>query len=117
MRLNVLFIAPAAQVLGGTQTWLDYLLHQVKGVPNGERSAAFVAGWALLDPMGGVHTREVCAPFEIATDPMRPISPGSPISAVRIGPPNDLVRRQAEIKAEWQQWGILNALLRDQVNG
>lgn len=26
MRLNVLFIAPAAQVLGGTQTWLDYLL-------------------------------------------------------------------------------------------
>ena len=99
------------------QTWLDYLLYQMKDVSDGERSAAFVAGWALLDPVGRVHTREVRAPFEIATDPMRPISPGSPISADRIGPPNDLARRQAEIKAEWQQWGILNALLRDQVNG
>ena len=99
------------------QTWLDYLLYQMKDVSDGERSAAFVAGWALLDPVGRVHTREVRAPFEIATDPMRPISPGSPISAVRIGPPNDLVRRQAEIKAEWQQWGILDALLSDQVIG
>ncbi|MFT5446991.1 MAG: glycosyltransferase involved in cell wall biosynthesis [Gammaproteobacteria bacterium] len=31
MRLNVLFIAPAAQVLGGTQTWLDYLLPGLTG--------------------------------------------------------------------------------------
>lgn len=31
MRLNILFIAPAAQVLGGTQTWLDYLLPGLTG--------------------------------------------------------------------------------------
>jgi len=98
------------------QTWLDYLLYQMKDVPDGERGAAFVAGWALLDPVGGVHTREVRASFEIAIASMRPISPGSPITAVRIGPSNDLTRRQAEIKAEWEQWGILDRLLVDQVN-
>jgi XTP/dITP diphosphohydrolase len=97
------------------QTWLNYLLERMKDIPKGERSAAFVAGWALLDPAGSVYTREVRAPFEIATYPIRPISPGSPISAVRIGPLNDLTRRQAEIRDEWEKWGILEALLRDQV--
>ena len=99
------------------QIWLDYLLQRMKDVPEGERGAAFTAGWALLDPGGEVHTRAVCAPFEIATCPIRPISPGSPITAVRIGPPNDLTRRQAEIRSEWEQWGILDQLLSDQVNG
>jgi len=93
------------------QTWLKYLLDRMKDIPTGERSAAFVAGWALLDPMGGAHTRIVRAPFEIATHPLRPIAPGSPISAVRIGPPNDLTRRQAEVRAEWERWGILRELL------
>jgi len=97
------------------QTWLDYLLHRMKAFPEGERAAAFVAGWALLDPAGGLHTREVRALFEIATHPIRPISPGSPISAVRIGPSNDFTRRQVEIRAEWKKWGILDALLGNQV--
>jgi non-canonical purine NTP pyrophosphatase (RdgB/HAM1 family) len=96
------------------QTWLNYLLDRMKKVPQNERSAAFVAGWALLDPAGGVHTHPVRAPFEIALHPIRPISPGSPISAVRIGPSNDLDRRQVEIRAEWEDWGILNQLLGDQ---
>ena len=99
------------------RTWLDYLLDRMKDVPEGERGAAFLAGWALLDPAGGVHTREVRAPFEIATRPIRPISKGSPITAVRIGPPDDLVRRQAEIRAEWAQWGVLRALLDNQLIG
>ena len=94
------------------QTWLDYLLYRMKDIPKGKRSAAFVAGWVLLDPAGGVHTREVRAPFEIAEQPIRPISPGSPITAVRIGPSNDLTRRQAEVRAEWEQWGILERLLK-----
>lgn len=52
----------------------------------------------------------------LATLPIRPISPGSPITAVRIGPPDDLARRQAEIRAEWERWGILKQLLRRENN-
>jgi hypothetical protein len=47
-----------------------------------------------------------------ATHPIRPISPGSPITAVRLGPPDDLTRRQAEVRAVWDEWGILDELLR-----
>ena len=98
------------------QVWLDYLLQRMEAVPEGERSAAFVAGWALIDPSGEAHTREVRAPFEIATHPIRPISSGSPITAVRISALDDLTRRQAEIRAEWEQWGILEQLLGDQTH-
>lgn len=94
------------------QTWLDYLLDRMEGVPIGDRTAAFVAGWALIDPEGKAYTREVRAPFEITTHPIRPISPGSPITAVRLGPPDDLTRRQAEVRAVWDEWGILDELLR-----
>lgn len=93
------------------QIWLDYLLNRLKDIPEGQRQAAFVAGWALLNPAGEAYTREVRAPFEIATHPIRPISPGSPITAVRMGPPSDLTRRQAEVRAEWESWGILEQLL------
>ena len=93
------------------QTWLDYLMERMKDIPVGKRTAAFVAGWALLDPSGGAHTHEVRAPFEIAAHPIRPISPGSPITAVRIGPENDLARRQTEVRVEWDRWGILERLL------
>lgn len=89
------------------QTWLDYLLFRMRDIPAGRRTAAFVAGWALVDPMGEIHTREVLAPFEIATEPIRPISPGSPITAVRLGPSDDLKRRQSEILAEWKRWGVM----------
>jgi len=92
-------------------TWLNYLLDRMKDILPGERTAAFVAGWALIDPSGTTHTRIVRVPFEIATAPIRPIAPGSPITAVRIGPPDDLARRQAEIRAEWARWGILDALM------
>jgi non-canonical purine NTP pyrophosphatase (RdgB/HAM1 family) len=93
------------------QVWLDYLLERLKGVPQGERTAAFVAGWALIAPDGSPHTREIRAPFEISTRPLRPISPGSPITAVRIGPIDDLNRRRSEIQAAWEAWGILERLI------
>ena len=92
-------------------TWLDYLMGRLASVPPGERTAAFVAGWVLIDPSGTAHSREVRAPFQIATHLLRPISPGSPITAVRLGPPDDLARRRAEVKAAWQDWGVLEQLL------
>jgi inosine/xanthosine triphosphate pyrophosphatase family protein len=94
------------------QVWLDYLLSRMEGVPSVDRTAAFVAGWVLIDPEGKAYTRIVRAPFEITTHPIRPISPGSPITAVRLGPLDDLVRRQVEIRAEWDNWGILEEILR-----
>lgn len=94
------------------QIWLEYLLKRMASVPVGERTAAFVAGWVLIAPDGKAYCRDVRAPFEISTLPIRSISPGSPITAVRIGPADDLGHRQAEICSEWEQWGILEKLLR-----
>ncbi len=93
------------------RTWLDYLMNRLATVPVGERTAAFVAGWVLIDPNGTAHSWEVRARFEIATRLLRPISPGSPITAVRLGPPDDLARRRAEVWAAWQDWGVLEKLL------
>ncbi len=92
------------------QTWLTYLLQRMAHVPAGQRSARFVSGWALINPAGQEFTHTMQWPFEIATAPLRPMHPGSPISAVRLGPPDDLRRRQAEIEAEFRRWGILERL-------
>ena len=94
------------------QTWLDYLLQRMAHLPPSERGARFVSGWALLTPDGGEYTHAMYWPFEIATAPVRPMHPGSPISAVRLGPDDDLARRQAEITAEWQRWGVFEQLQR-----
>ena len=88
-------------------TWLDYLLFRLRDIPLDDRTASFVSGWALVSPDGTAYTREIRWPFRIALKQIRPISPGSPISAVRIGPQDDLAHRQADIQQEWERWGIL----------
>ena len=88
------------------QIWLNYLLEQMKDVPPGERTAHFVDGWALLDPNGGAYTYEVRGTFEIALQPVRPISPGSPVMAVAVGIPEDPAEILAEVQARWDEWGI-----------
>jgi hypothetical protein len=70
-----------------------------------------VAGWALVAPDGSEHVREVVTPFLIASRPIRPISPGWPMSAVRIGPHDDLSARESDIIAEFRAWGVLGRLL------
>lgn len=92
------------------QTWLDYLLARLQGVPVQQRSAHFFSGWALIAPDGRAYTRQSQWPFMIAERPLRPINPGSPISAVRIGPSDDLADRQNDLLREWQAWGILPQL-------
>ncbi len=93
------------------QTWLEYLLFRLRDIPLEARTASFVSGWALVAPDGVAYTREIRWPFQIALTPIRPISPGSPISAVRIGPEDDLAHRQTEIRREWERWGILEKIL------
>jgi XTP/dITP diphosphohydrolase len=92
------------------QTWLDYLLHRMKAIPPEKRTACFVSGWALITPDGKEYVHEVRSPFQIASKPIRSISIGSPISAVRIGPEDDLKHRQDQILQEWKRWGILETL-------
>ncbi|HNT24460.1 MAG TPA: non-canonical purine NTP pyrophosphatase [Anaerolineales bacterium] len=92
------------------QTWLDYLLSRLQGVPAEKRSAHFFSAWVLVAPDGCTYTRQIKWPFMIAEHPLRPINPGSPISSVRIGPPDDLANRQSEILHELQTWGILAQL-------
>jgi non-canonical purine NTP pyrophosphatase (RdgB/HAM1 family) len=92
------------------RTWLDYLLFRLRDIPLDGRTASFVSGWALVSPDGTAYTREIRWPFQIALNPIRPISPGSPISAVRIGPEDDLAHRQVDIQQEWECWGILKEI-------
>jgi inosine/xanthosine triphosphate pyrophosphatase family protein len=99
------------------QTWLDYLLFRLREVPPEARTASFVSGWALVAPDGTAYTRPIRWPFRIAASPIRPIAPGSPISAVRICPADDLASRQAEIRAEWARWGIFELILAQMKEG
>jgi inosine/xanthosine triphosphate pyrophosphatase family protein len=95
------------------QTWLDYLLNRMKEVPLERRTACFVSGWALVGPDNCEFTHEIRWPFQIALEPIRAMSPGSPISAVRISPGDDLEHRRKQIMAEWKRWGILEKLTQD----
>ena len=95
------------------QTWLDYLLLLLRDVPQEKRTARFVSGWALVAPDRTAYTREIEWPFQIATQPIRSISPGSPISAVRMGPLDDLAHRQADIQREWECWNIFTQINHD----
>jgi XTP/dITP diphosphohydrolase len=92
------------------RTWLDYLLFRLQDIPLNDRTATFVSGWAIVAPDGTTYTREIRWPFRIALKPIRAISLGSPISAVRIGPEDDLAHRQTDIQREWERWGILKEI-------
>jgi hypothetical protein len=79
-------------------------------VPPEQRRARFISGWVLITPSGQEHTYTTEWPFEIATERIRPMHAGSPISAVRIGPEDDLARRQLEIANEFHRWGVLEQI-------
>jgi inosine/xanthosine triphosphate pyrophosphatase family protein len=93
------------------QTWLDYLLQRLQGVPPERRTAAFMAGWALIAPDGSEHVRIVRYPFRIATEAIRPISPGAPTSAVMVGPESLIEARTRELHEEFERWGIVEQLV------
>jgi non-canonical purine NTP pyrophosphatase (RdgB/HAM1 family) len=93
------------------QVWLDYLLERMRDVPDGERRAEFVDGWALIEPNGTIHTSEHRAAFEIARQPIWPLVPGSPIMSVAIGLPQEQAELFSAVKSKWDQWGILKELL------
>ncbi len=94
------------------QVWLDYLLTRMEGIPPEERAATFLDGWALVSLRGGAYAWEICSPFEIAEQPIRPVPPGSPIVAVAIGFPDNPQEIFIQAKARFDDWGIFDQLAR-----
>jgi len=93
------------------ETWLDYLLERLEGIPLAQRTARYVAAWVLIAPDGTEHIRNVYHEFTIAEQRLRPIIPGSPMSAVELHYEEHLARRQEHIATEWQAWDILPRVL------
>lgn len=89
------------------ETCLAYLLKRLDGVPLEKRTARFVAALVLIDPNGHEHIHHIVAPFQIALHPLCPITPGSPISAVRMGPDDDIAHRSQQLAQEMERWGVL----------
>ena len=92
------------------QIWLDYLLERMENVPPKERMAEFVDGWALIDPSGNAHTRELRAAFHLATEPIHPLVPGSPIMALALGLPETPTEIFAAVKEKWDEWGVFEKI-------
>jgi len=92
------------------ETWLAYLLDRLKGIPLAQRTARYVAAWALIVPDGREHVRRVRHEFVIAERPLRPILPGSPMSAVALYPHDHTAPSRAWLAAEWERWGILEQI-------
>jgi len=92
------------------EVWRDYLLQRMQGVPLEQRTARYVAAWALIAPDGSTHVRRFIRPFRFADRPQRPITPGAPMSSLEIYEPGQATPAQ-QIAAEWTRWGILETLL------
>jgi inosine/xanthosine triphosphate pyrophosphatase family protein len=91
------------------ETWRAYLLRRMRGVPVARRTARYVAAWAVITPDGREHVRRFCRSFRFATQPLRPITPGAPMSSLEIyaeGQPSP----EEQIAAEWARWGILETI-------
>ena len=91
------------------ETWMAYLLRRTEGVPPAQRTARYVAAWALIAPNGREHVRRFYRRFTFADGPLRPIPPGAPMSALEIWP-NDAPPAREQIAAEWARWGVLDTI-------
>ena len=91
------------------RTWRSYLLRRMQGVPLAKRTARYVAAWAVITPDGQEYVRRFCRSFRFGTGPLRPMTPGAPMSSLEIyaeGQPSP----QEQIAAEWARWGILKTI-------
>lgn len=95
------------------EMWLSYFLERMKGVPLELRTGSHVIARVLVAPDGSEHVQRVRHSFRIATEQIRPIPPGAPLSAVKIGPENAIEARSEVIFQEIEQWGVLAKLLQE----
>jgi inosine/xanthosine triphosphate pyrophosphatase family protein len=92
------------------EVWRDYLLERMRGVPLAQRTARYVAAWAVITLDGQAHVRRFVRLFRFADRPQRPITPGAPMGSLEIyeeGRPSPA----EQIAAEWARWGILETIL------
>lgn len=92
------------------EDWMDYLLLRMKDVPDAQRTGRFVVGWALATGVGQVESLYLESPFRIADKPLRPMSPGSPITALMHGPDDMIAQRQKVFNQQLQTWEPLRKL-------
>jgi inosine/xanthosine triphosphate pyrophosphatase family protein len=93
------------------ETWLDYFLERMKGVPPELRTGNHVIARVIIAPDGSEHVQTVRHFFRIATEQIRPISPGAPLSAAKIGPEHNIEAQSEKVFQELEQWGVLAKLL------
>jgi inosine/xanthosine triphosphate pyrophosphatase family protein len=93
------------------ESWLNYLLDQMRDVPPEQRTAAFIIARVIIAPDGSEHTNVLRYPFRIATRQLRPIPPGAPLSSVMVGPEDIIAFRADEVYEQFLEWGILEKLL------
>lgn len=62
--------------------WLTYFLSQTEGIEEGSRTGTMQSVCCLIDKAGCPFTFTVERPFTFAREPVRPISPGWPMSAI-----------------------------------
>ncbi len=91
------------------QAWMAYLLDRMKDVPDALRTGRFIVGWALATG-DQVHTLYQESPFQIARAPLRPMTAGSPMTALIRGGEDVIAQRQAVFNDALTQWEPLHIL-------
>lgn len=92
--------------------WMDYLLMRMSAVPDEQMTGRFVVGWALATANGKVHDLTLESPFAIARKPLRPMTPGSPMTALIRGPQDMIAQRQTAFEGRLRGWQPLCDLVK-----
>ncbi len=91
------------------EDWMAYLLDRMKDVPDGSRTGRFIVGWALATG-GQVHVLYQESAFRIARAPIRPMTAGSPMTALIHGEQDIIAQRQTVFNNALRQWQPLRQL-------
>jgi inosine/xanthosine triphosphate pyrophosphatase family protein len=92
------------------EDWMAYLLDRMKDVPDMQRTGRFIVGWAVTDGVQ-THTLYQESPFEIAQGPLRPMTAGSPMTALIHGGEDVIAHRQAVFDSALASWAPLRRLV------
>lgn len=86
------------------EQWLEFFLEETSRIPEPERTGKFITAWAIIH-QGHSYIHHVQRPFHFASQKLRPISPGFPMSAIISTTREDVVE-QIYVPAflQWVKW-------------
>ncbi len=84
------------------EEWLNYFLGRMKDIPPEERTAKFVAAWAVVFPDGEEIVKDVVLPFYVSEKPKDSYPQGSPISAVRFNTKHKKLEMDLPKEKQWE---------------